>query len=575
MEITRTINADKRYYIDEDTMTNADSLIDTIRMFNDIQMQMYNLLYEKKYMDSGILTKQTYSNWCKDTFGTSDYYNCAVYTRASGMLSSQKELRSLHIRTKEADLKARDTKIKSTGQQLAKKQAIKDAIVLYIKTGKWKTPYTGCQTRVAGKNVKLPGNKTIPIETYEYKIEADIRSLKTRLKLLTSARNRVQAKLDNLREHPPKRIVFGSKKMYSCKDNNDTDIAAWKRAFYDKRHSSMTLPGRHTSKDCNFLVKKRKDALVITCMDGSQTILSDFKLARDNDIWLSMLSAKPEDRKPVCYNFQLKRDHVGRLYLIPSVTLLLENRYCNESLEDGCVSIDLNYDHVVLTDIDKNGTRISGETMRFNPENKTSGQISNEIGRIMSKVGKYCEDRKKPLIMEDINTTISKHGMKYGNAKGNRHASVFAYRKMTSCLENQAYKRSFGILKIDPAYTSQIGKILYMRKLGISVHAAASYVIGLKGMGILEKLLPMPELTERLTPSLKEGLADNKNMDSIMKAWRYISGKFSGVYTHSFYRQIPYAYKKSEAFTKSGKPRKPKSLSAIASEMKRWTDCNY
>ena len=423
--------------------------------------------------------------------------------------------------------------------------------------------------------MKLPGNKTIPIETYEYKIEADIRSLKTRLKLLTSARNRVQAKLDNLREHPPKRIVFGSKKMYSCKDNNDTDIAAWKRAFYDKRHSSMTLPGRHTSKDCNFLVKKRKDALVITCMDGSQTILSDFKLARGNDIWLSMLSAKPEDRKPVCYNFQLKRDYVGRLYLIPSVTLLLENRYCNESLEDGCVSIDLNYDHVVLTDIDKNGTRISGETMRFNPENKTSGQISNEIGRIMSKVGKYCEDRKKPLIMEDINTTIAKHGMKYGNAKGNRHASVFAYRKMTACLENQSYKRSFGILKINPAYTSQIGKILYMRKLGISVHAAASYVIGLKGMGIMASLLPGQELTDRLTPSVKEGITEKKDMDSIMKAWRYISGKFSGVYTHSFYRQIPYAYKKSEAFTKSGKPRKPKSLSAIASEMERWTDCNY
>lgn len=575
MEITRTINADKRYYLDEDTITNADSLIDTIRRFNDIQMQMYNLLYEKKYMDSGILTGQTYSKWCKDTFGTNDYYNCAVYTRASGMLSAQKELRTLYIRTKETDLKARDTKIKATGQQLAKKQAVKDSLVLYIRTGKWKTPYAGCQTRVSGKNVKLPGNKTVPIETYEYKIETDIRRLKTRLKLFTSARDRAQSKLDNLKGHPPKRIVFGSKKTYSRKDKDDMDIAAWRQAFYDKRHSSMTLPGRHTSKDCNFLVKKRKDALAITCMDGSQTILSDFKLARDNDIWLSMLAAKPEDRKPVCYNFQLKRGHTGRLYLIPSVTLILENRYCNESLEDGCVSIDLNYDHVTLTDIDKDGNRISGETLKFNPEHKTSGQISNEIGRIMSKVGKYCEDHKKPLIMEDINTTIAKHGMKYGNAKGNRHASVFAYRKMTACLENQSYKRSFGILKINPAYTSQIGKILYMRKLGISVHAAASYVIGLKGMGILEKLLSMPELTERLTPSLKEGLADNKNMDSIMKAWRYISGKFSGVYTHSFYRQIPYAYKKSEAFTKSGKPRKPKSLSAIASEMKRWTDCNY
>ena len=574
MEITRTINADKRYYFDENLITNAASLIETIRRFNDIQMQMYNLLYEKKYMASGGLTEQTYSQWCKDKFGTNDYYNCAIYTRASGMLSSQKELRTLYMQTKKSDLKARDAKITATEQQLAKKQAIKDSLVLYVKTGRWKTPYTGCQTKVAGKKVKLPGGKTMTVKMYEYKIETDIRKLKTRRKLLISARNRAQAKLDNLKAHPPKHIVFGSKKMYAAKDKEDTDIEVWKQGFYEKRHSSMSLPGRHTSKYCNFLVKRLNDMLVITCMDGKQAVLSEFALARDNDTWLAMLAAKPEGRKPVCYNFQLKRDNNGRLYLIPSVTLVLENRYCNESLEDGCVSIDLNYDHVALTDIGKDGNRISGEILKFNPESKTSGQMSDEIGRIMSRVGKYCEDHKKPLIMEDLDTTISKHGMKYGNAKGNRHASVFAYRKMTACLENQSYKRSFGVIKIDPAYTSQIGKILYMRKLGISIHAAASYAIGLKGMGLLEKLRPEPEMINRLTDSLKEGLADKNNMDSLMKAWKYISGKFSGVYTHSFYRQVPYEHKKSEAFTKSGKSRKPKTLKTIAAEMKQWTACN-
>ena len=563
MEITRTINADKRYYLDENLITNADSLIETIRRFNDIQMQMYNLLYEKKYMASGSLTEQTYSQWCKDKFETNDYYNCAIYTRASGMLSSQKELRTLYMQTKRSDLKASDTKIASTEQQLAKKQAIKDSLVTYAKTGRWKTPYTGCQTKVAGKKVNLPGGKTMTVKMYEYKIEADIRKLKTRWKLLISARNRAQAKLDNLKAHPPRRIVFGSKKMYTEKDKEDMDIEVWRKEFYDKRHSSMSL-----------LVKRRNDVLIITCMDGKQAILSDFRLARDNEVWLAMLDAKPEDRKPVCYNFQLKRDGNGRLYLIPSVTLILENRYCNESLEDGCVSVDLNYDHVALTDIDKDGNRISGEILKFNPGNKTSGQISDEIGRVMSIVGKYCENRKKPLIMEDLDTTITKHGMKYGNAKGNRHASVFAYRKMTACLENQSYKRSFGIIKIDPAYTSQIGKILYMRKLGISIHAAASYVIGLKGMGLLEKLRPEPEMTDRLTDSLKEGLADQNSMDSLMKAWKYISGKFSGVYTHSFYRQVPYGYKKSESLTKSGRPRRPKTLKTIAAEMKQWTACN-
>ena len=264
MEITRTINADKRYYLDENLITNADSLIETIRRFNDIQMQMYNLLYEKKYMASGSLTEQTYSQWCKDKFETNDYYNCAIYTRASGMLSSQKELRTLYMQTKRSDLKARDTKIASTEQQLAKKQAIKDSLVTYAKTGRWKTPYTGCQTKVAGKKINLPGGKTMTVKMYEYKIEADIRKLKTRWKLLISARNRAQAKLDNLKAHPPRRIVFGSKKMYTEKDKEDMDIEVWRKEFYDKRHSSMSLPGRHTSKDCNFLVKRRNDVLIIT-----------------------------------------------------------------------------------------------------------------------------------------------------------------------------------------------------------------------------------------------------------------------------------------------------------------------
>ena len=159
MEITRTINADKRYYIDENLIINSDSLVDTEYRFNDMKIQMYNLLYDKKYKNTGILTENTYSKWCKDTFKTSDYYNCAVYTSASGMLSSQNELNKLYIKTKKSDLDARDTKIASTIEQLEKKQAIKESLVIYAKTKKWKTPYSGCQTKMTGKSVSLPGNE--------------------------------------------------------------------------------------------------------------------------------------------------------------------------------------------------------------------------------------------------------------------------------------------------------------------------------------------------------------------------------------------------------------------------------
>ena len=114
-----------------------------------------------------------------------------------------------------------------------------------------------------------------------------------------------------------------------------------------------------------------------------------------------------------------------------------------------------------------------------------------------------------------------------------------------------------------------MGKFLFMRKMGISIHAAASYAIGLKGMGLLELLLPDKEMTERLSPSIRERMLQGKDMPGLMAAWREITKKFSGVYTHSFYRKIPYAHK--EERTKTGKLKKPKSLGAIAREMKGWT----
>lgn len=40
MELTRTINTDRRYYLDEDLIENADSLLQTFELFNDYKMDM-------------------------------------------------------------------------------------------------------------------------------------------------------------------------------------------------------------------------------------------------------------------------------------------------------------------------------------------------------------------------------------------------------------------------------------------------------------------------------------------------------------------------------------------------------
>lgn len=124
-------------------------------------------------------------------------------------------------------------------------------------------------------------------------VEQNIRNLKHRLKMLISSRERADKKLEDLKRFPPKRILFGTKKLYSQKDAIDkegnpiVDREEWKQGFNDKRHASISLPGRHTSKDCNFLVRRAsvkdlkekkylkgdKDALIIRCMDGTEAVL--------------------------------------------------------------------------------------------------------------------------------------------------------------------------------------------------------------------------------------------------------------------------------------------------------------
>ena len=261
--------------------------------------------------------------------------------------------------------------------------------------------------------------------------------------------------MNNLTTKAPKRIIFGSKKLFSKKDDKNTDLNSWHEEFEFKRTSSMTLPGRNDGKYCNFLCRYMDGNLVVTNTDHTETVFKDFQLARFQDEFLNYFRANKESRKPLCYNFNLKKDIQGRVYIIVSVTMELENKYVNYSTETGCVAIDLNYDHVALADIGEEGNLLESKVIHFDIANKSSGAITDAIGRVMSEVGAYVESKNKALIMEKIDTSRSKHGMRYGNSVRNQRAGVFAYSKMTGCLYNQAYKRSFDIIQINPAYTSR------------------------------------------------------------------------------------------------------------------------
>ena len=219
-------------------------------------------------------------------------------------------------------------------------------------------------------------NKTIlKLDEYERSVEADIRKLKTRLALVTEARRRKEKKLENIKNLPPERIVFGGKKLYSEKDtvgikksaeDNKTSQKAlkeWKQEFFEKRHQSMALPGRHTSKYGNFLCKYDGKDLSVACIDGTTTVFHDFKLPRYNEAFQNNFTCKPEDRQSLCYNFTVKRDRKNRQYIIVSVTMKLQ-AYENSYYGNGAISMDINYDHFALAEIDETGKLLVQKLMK-------------------------------------------------------------------------------------------------------------------------------------------------------------------------------------------------------------------
>lgn len=68
MELTRTINSDKHYYLDETNIVNAASFLKTMRVFNDAKIQLYNALYDQRYLNRGPLLEVAYPAFLKKKF---------------------------------------------------------------------------------------------------------------------------------------------------------------------------------------------------------------------------------------------------------------------------------------------------------------------------------------------------------------------------------------------------------------------------------------------------------------------------------------------------------------------------
>lgn len=296
--------------------------------------------------------------------------------------------------------------------------------------------------------------------------------------------------------------------------------------MYKGRNPGMTISGRKDATQGNFLFKydvKTKD-LTYRTTKGESIVLKNVTFPYGQELVEQAVLASVNERNAIAWRLEV---HGSRVLVKCMVEV--SNSQKNYDLSEGCVAFDTNVDHLAYAELDGHGNLLSHHVIPFQLHGLTTGQRDQVLSKALEEIFQYARNAAKPIVMERLKDIKQKP--MYQHKKLNEILSSFAYTKVTMLAESKSNKYSIGLVKVNPAFTSQIGKFKYMRHYGISVHEAAAFVIGRRGLGYQDKL---PKPMRHLIP-------DGKKNRHHWSHWSYLMTQLKTYAPDVFYKPIDYA----------------------------------
>jgi len=160
-------------------------------------------------------------------------------------------------------------------------------------------------------------------------------------------------------------------------------------------------------------------------------------------------------------------------------------------IRHGVVAVDLNVDHLAVTLVDDWGNPIARLKLGFPEAGTDEGRAAVLIGDSVGAICLLARSRGYGIAVEDLEFSKKKAGLRdYGPAHA-RRLSSFAYAKFFQVLQARCERDGVNLAKVNPAYTSVIGRMKYARGRAMSPHHAAALVIGRVAQGYGERLVSM------------------------------------------------------------------------------------
>lgn len=506
----------------------------------------------------------------KRKYKLSDYFVTSLTRQVKGIRNAAKECLKLDIETKKQKIEQMEEKIENLNNQIENAQKVKESLVArsraknaneqlppvanYFNSGiKFSSNADRSTSFIVSKSRSSAKKKSRPPLIFENDylfetlyLDPYIKSRKRQIRQIQGRIHNTKRKIEKLERELKSgklHICFGGKALLRKRQKADLNVEQWKNVFKRKRLREMLLVGRKDAVQGNFVVRYDSNSHTLTYLSTKKTkivlpgvVFPYGQECIDMAVAISEMMKKnkklPADQKIPCWDqmpVTWSIQDCGNAFHVKCIIEIPENKYMNTEFSNGCIGVDKNYDHFAVSEINMYGQLMKHFVVPFKIDHLSSDQRTNNISEALETIFKFAVEAKKPIVMENIKNL--KKDLMYKNPKANRKISEFAYDKMDELSENKSQKYGIAVRKINPAYTSQIGKLKYMKKMGLSIHESASFAIARRGMGFND---PVPK-------ELKKFVSKKKARKHHWSQWSGLSSSLKEFPTHLFYTNIPYS----------------------------------
>ncbi|MGA9381495.1 MAG: hypothetical protein WBV73_22275 [Phormidium sp.] len=159
----------------------------------------------------------------------------------------------------------------------------------------------------------------------------------------------------------------------------------------------------------------------------------------------------------------------------------------SRDLAYACIGIDMNPGSIGWAYCDGDGNLKARGKIPLQmglPSGKQDAQIVDACLQLAALANVFA----CPVVCEELDFSTKKQGLRERSNKYARMLSGWAYSRFYELLDSILSNRGISLLKVNPAYSSVIGLVKYVRMYGLASDEAAALVIARRAMRLGEKI---------------------------------------------------------------------------------------